>query len=279
MSRRRRRKNGKDNNERWLITYSDLITLLMIFFVIMYAMSNINTIKFMSLSQSLATALHHSDQIPLKGTGTTALITAANPSQGDQSSKAQASSSQNQQNDKQLDNLYQQVKAFISQHNLQGNVSILNQKRGVQITLRDVVLFESGQATIKPQAQQLIAGLIPFFKAVPNNIVIEGYTDNQPIHTSEFPSNWELSSARAIGVVRLLAADGIAPVRLSGVGYGQYHPVVPNDSAEHRQMNRRINIVILREPASTAGTGNATGAASSPNAILSAADLTGNTTP
>ncbi|MFO2551100.1 OmpA family protein [Alicyclobacillus cycloheptanicus] len=244
-----------------MITYSDLITLLLIFFVIMYAMSNINTIKFMSLSQSLAAALHHNDQIPLNGTGTTALITAANPTSGDQST-TKGSASQDQQ----LDNLYTQVKSYITAHHLQGNVTILNQQRGVQITLRDVVLFESGQATIKPQARQLIAGLVPFFKAVPNNIVIEGYTDNRPIDTPEFPSNWELSSARAIGVVRLLAADGIDPARLSGVGYGQYHPVVPNDTPEHRQMNRRINIVILRtgtSPDTSASTSASTASATS----------------
>ncbi|MCL6445212.1 MAG: OmpA family protein, partial [Alicyclobacillus sp.] len=90
--------------------------------------------------------------------------------------------------------------------------------------------------------------LLPFFKQLSNPIVIEGYTDNQPIHTAQYPSNWELSSARAIGIVRYLIAHGVAPSRLSGVGYGQYHPVAPNDTPAHRQLNRRINIVIMREP-------------------------------
>ncbi|MBX5435935.1 MAG: OmpA family protein [Alicyclobacillaceae bacterium] len=229
-----------------MLTYSDLITLLMIFFVIMYAMSKVDQVKFVALEQSLATALHQSDKIPLN-LGTSALVTAANPTDtGKRSTVNQASLAAQQ--DKVLDRLYQQLALYIRQHHLENNVEILNQARGVQITLRDVVLFDTGQAVIKPAARKILDGLVPFLRQVNNPIVIEGYTDNQPIHTAKFPSNWELSGARAIGVVRYLIARGVAPSRLSGVGYGQYHGVAPNDTPAHRQMNRRINIVILREP-------------------------------
>lgn len=242
--RRSRHKGEKDSSERWLLTYADLITLLMIFFVIMFAMSQVNEVKFVSLQKSLAAALQHSTNIPIN-LGTTALITQAG------SGGVKAGSTTNQQKvnraeKAQLDQLYRQIRHYIYQHNLQNNVQILNQTRGVQITLRDVVLFDTGQAVLKPQAQGLLAGIVPFLQTLTNPVVVEGYTDNQPIRTSQFPTNWELSSARAIDVVRFLIAEQVSPSRLSGVGYGQYHPVVRNDSPAHRQENRRVNIVVLR---------------------------------
>ena len=241
--RRQRKLKVKENHERWLITYSDLITLLMIFFVVMYAMSNINQMKFVSLEQSLATALHKSSQIP---EGQSSLLTTPTVSVSTKSGAGVAGQTQASQQDKSLDNLYNQVKQYIAVHHLNGNVTIVNQTRGVQITLRDVVLFDTGQAVLRPDAQTLLAGLVPFLQSLPNPIVVEGYTDNEPIHTAQFPSNWELSAARAIGVVEFLVGKGISPPRLSGVGYGQYHPIVPNNSAANRQTNRRVNIVILR---------------------------------
>ncbi len=257
MSRRRRRdKQGeRDNHERWLITYSDLITLLMIFFVIMYAMSKVDVAKFMTLSQSLAAALHKNDEIPLKNLGTTGLVVPANPS--DEGNKQKTGPvERDTAEDRKLDNLYQQVSAYIKEHHLEGNVKIVSQQRGIQITLRDIVLFDTGKATIKPQARKLLQGLVPFFQKLDNPIVIEGHTDNRPIATPQYPSNWELSAARAINVVRFFVGEHIDPSRLSGVGYGEYHPVAPNDTEAHRQENRRVNIVILRDtPASQAAAG------------------------
>jgi len=214
----------------------------MIFFVIMYAMSNVDQVKFVSLSQSLAAALHKSDKIPLDNMGSTALISSASPSSGHQTA-----ASQQTQEDKNLDNLFSEVKAYIQQHNLQGNVSIVNEQRGVQITLKDVVLFDTGDAAIKPAAQGFLKGLVPFFKQLNNPIVIEGYTDDQPISTPQYPTNWELSSGRALDVLRFFIALGVNPERLSGVAYGQYHNIEPNTNAAGRQANRRVNIVILRE--------------------------------
>ncbi|GGJ05849.1 chemotaxis protein MotB [Alicyclobacillus cellulosilyticus] len=239
----------KQNHERWLITYADLITLLMIFFVVMYAMSQINQVKFIALERSLAAALHKSDEIPLDNLGKTALINAANPSDtGNKAHPGVQTHPAKSPNDKALDNLFQEVQNYIRAHHLQGNVTVYNEARGVRITLRDVVLFDTGKADIRPQARALLAGLVPFFKQVNNPILVEGFTDNRPISTPQFPSNWELSAARAIGVVRFFQSQGIAGDRLAGVGYGQYHPVAPNDTDAHRQLNRRVNVVILRQP-------------------------------
>lgn len=246
MSRRRKAKEH-ENSERWLLTYADLITLLMIFFVVMYAMSKIDDVKFLQLQKSLALAMHRDNQIPIN-LGTSSLILAQNPTDQSQHNNSHQTDAQANQ----LDKLYKQINDYIITHQLTDNVKIANEQRGVQITLRDVVLFDTGKADIKPAAQKLLAGMVPIFGQLSNPIIVEGYTDNQPITTAEFPSNWELSSARAIGVVHFLASKGIEPDRLSGVGYGQYHPVEPNDTEAHRQANRRINIVILRNTA-TAG--------------------------
>jgi len=254
MARSRKgREPEEEGRDRWLITYSDLITLLMIFFVIMYAMSQVSQAKFYALEQSLAQALHQSRNFATEGVGTTSIIEAANPT--DKGKKLNpGSSSQQTQEDKTFDSLYQEISQYIKQHNLQANVSLQNETRGIQITFKDVVLFDTGQATIKPQARQILDGLAPFIKTVNNPVVVEGYTDNQPISTPQFPSNWELSAARAINVVRFYQSVGIDPARLSGVGYGEYHPLVPNTTPANRQKNRRVNIVIVRNPATSTGS-------------------------
>ncbi|WP_026962715.1 flagellar motor protein MotB [Alicyclobacillus herbarius] len=245
----RHRKEAGPSNERWLITYSDLITLLMIFFVIMYSMSKVDQVKLYMLEQSLTQALHKSHDV-LDGSGKSSLIQAANPTDvghhldapAKQPTQKQAASAQAQE----LDKLYQQIRQYIQSHHLQGTVSVVNTMRGVQVTFPDAALFPTGKATLTHSAQTTLKALIPFLKQVNNNIVVEGYTDNRPIHTAQFPSNWELSAARAIGVVHFLADHGIQPQRLSGTGYGPYHPVAPNTSDANRQKNRRVNIVILK---------------------------------
>ncbi|RIV24278.1 hypothetical protein D2Q93_07290 [Alicyclobacillaceae bacterium I2511] len=249
--------------DRWLITYSDLITLLLIFFVIMYAMSKVDVAKFETLTESLAAALHSSNQVQMHNLGTTGLVVPANPTnQGDKTKTGMATPT-----DPALDQLYNEVRTYIETHHLQNNISIENQPRGVQITLRDVALFDTGQAVVRPDARMLLNGLVPFLQSLSNPILVEGYTDNVPIDTPQFPSNWELSAARAIDVVHFFANAGLAPERLAGVGYGQYHPVVPNTTPANRQLNRRVNIVILRDSTDlplTSGPANSSQVATTP---------------
>ncbi|UOF91353.1 OmpA family protein [Fodinisporobacter ferrooxydans] len=251
MSRRRRKREKPQNHERWLITYADLITLLMIFFVVMYAMSKIDMAKFMTLSESLNQALYASDKIQLHNLGTTALLAAQNAKEGNQhgnesdKTKVDSQSFQTGQQQK-LEQLYQQLKEYITQNHLENKISIQDQMRGVQVTLKDVVLYDTGSATLKQDGIHVIQNILPFLKSVNNPIVVEGHTDNIPIHNSRYPSNWELSVARAVNVVHYLANAGIDPSRMSATGYGEWHPVVPNDNEADRQKNRRVNIVILR---------------------------------
>jgi chemotaxis protein MotB len=256
MSRRRKQhKGGHANHERWLITYADLITLLMIFFVVMYAMSKVDVAKFMTLSQSLNQALSASNKIRLDNLGSTSLLADQHSTQGKQKGSETDQPHTYQQapeNDKQykLEELYRQLQAYIQAHNLQDQVAIEDQIRGVQITLKDVVLYDTGSAVLKPEGVQILNGLIPFLKSVSNPIAVEGHTDNVPIRNAPYPSNWELSQARAVNVVHYLANEGVDERRMSATGYGEWHPLVPNDNAADRQINRRVNIVILRNSAS-----------------------------
>ncbi|ACV57468.1 flagellar motor protein MotB [Alicyclobacillus acidocaldarius] len=256
---RRKKPKHKQNHERWLVTYSDLITLLLVFFVVMFAMSTIDKTRFATLAESLYQALHPGQQIPLN-MGTTALLESGDQNNGQQfpdnlqnPNNPSNATTQNQQSNedltdaKQLDLLYREIQQYIASHHLSGEVQVIDEARGVQITMRDVALFNTGQAVLLPKAKAIIEGLIPFFKQISNDIVVEGYTDTQPINTPIYPSNWELSAARAMSVVRFLADHGINPTRLAGMGYGQYHPVASNATPAGRQANRRVNIVILRK--------------------------------
>ncbi|SIT02497.1 flagellar motor protein MotB [Alicyclobacillus vulcanalis] len=257
---RRKKPKHKQNHERWLVTYSDLITLLLVFFVVMFAMSTIDKTRFATLAESLYQALHPGQQVPIN-LGTSALLESGDQNNGQQfpdnlqnpNSPTNSTTSQNQQANenladaKQLDLLYREIQQYIANHHLSGEVQVVDEARGVQITMRDVALFNTGQAVLLPKARAIIQGLIPFFKQISNDIVVEGYTDTQPINTPIYPSNWELSAARAMSVVRFLADHGINPTRLAGMGYGQYHPVASNATPAGRQANRRVNIVVLRK--------------------------------
>jgi len=244
--RRRRKKSvsASSGHERWLITYSDLITLLMIFFVVLYAMSKVDVAKFMTLSESLNQALFQNHQIPMQNLGTTALLSSLSADNQNQTLKPNTKA--NGQKEMQLQNLYEQLKQYIAANGLDQQVSIEDQKRGVEVTLKDVVLFDTGQAVLKPVALKVLGGMVPFVKEVNNQVLVEGHTDDRSIHTRQFPSNWELSTDRAVNVVHFLSSSGVDPHRLGAVGYGQWRPIVPNNSSENRQQNRRVNIVILR---------------------------------
>ncbi|MDB5084334.1 MAG: OmpA/MotB domain protein [Bacilli bacterium] len=266
MSRRRKQQQGgHGGTDRWLITYSDLITLLLVFFIVLYAMSKLDVAKFNTLSLSLASAMYNKSQVEAQSGGDSGILNAysnqpnKNSTTGkDNSQSAQAALTQQEmqqlaQARQEQDNLAQvekQLTEFIQQQGLANFLSVDLTQEGIQITLRDVALFDTGSADLKPDARRILAGLSPFMNldAVKDHDVrVEGHTDNRPIATPQFPSNWALSSARATNVVSFLQSQSIAPERMSAVGYGEYRPVQPNDTVENQSMNRRVNIIILRK--------------------------------
>lgn len=129
-----------------------------------------------------------------------------------------------------------------------GELQVVRSERGIVISVQNSVLFDSGSAEVRVEALPVLAEVAAALRQIDNNVLVEGYTDNVPIQTAEFPSNWELSSARATNVLRhLLAAGDLEPDRFAAVGYGEYRNIYPNDTEENRQKNRRVDIVILDE--------------------------------
>jgi chemotaxis protein MotB len=266
-ARGRRRHGGEEeeSSERWLLTYADMITLLMALFMVLFSISSVNISKFRTLQQALKQAF--SGQIlpggrALEKTGTTESAshvpnpTAAatimpfslEPKISDLRTTpggAQAAAQQEQQS---FEHLKQEIEAYAHKHGLSSYVQAVIEPRGLVIRLlTDKLLFASGKATLSPAASPLlekISSLIDIDRMHP--VAVEGNTDDVPIHTGEFPSNWELSAARASTVVNFLISQGVAPRRLSAIGYAEQHPIASNASAAGRARNRRVEIVLQR---------------------------------
>lgn len=238
MQRRRRPK--KDGSERWLITYADLITLLMIFFIVMYALSKVDAAKFETLANSLSTAFGAGGMI-LDSPGPA--VVPGNPPEQIRDLVEK----------KQLEKLKQELEQYIDESGLSAKVSVTTEERGIVLSFQDNVLFELGSDVLTAQAKVILDQVAPMLANTHNYIRIEGHTDNLPINTARFPSNWELSAARATNVVReLIHTHGMPPEKLSAIAYGEYRPRAPNDNQHNRQLNRRVDLIILRDKFSEA---------------------------
>ena len=240
--RRREAEHKKDNMERWLLTYADLITLLMIFFILMYTISSVNSQKFKQIATSL--------NATLVGKGNSALMESPGPSIIPGESGQQSGGKQDfpipQPEGKSLDEVQGEVEAFIQGRGLGNQVQVNLEERGLVVSFQDTILFPSGSADLTPQSRPIVKDVGQILAKIPNFIRIEGHTDSRPINTARFPSNWELSVSRASTVVReLIRESGLKPQNLSATGYGEYRPVKPNDSAVNMSANRRVDIVIL----------------------------------
>ncbi len=262
MSRSRRKKKsaeGEANSERWLITYSDLITLLMVFFVLMYSMSQVDVAKYSAVANSLSLVLTGQSMTMLEAPGPSM---AEGLSSSDQAAAA-AAAAEAAANQAQLEEIGSIITKFIATRDsqisnsasnksettlLSEQIIIYEQERGLVISFKDALLFGSGSADLTPVAREIIKEVGKPLVAIPNYVRVEGHTDDLPINTGEFPSNWELSVMRATNVVHVLSeGSGIPADRLAAIGYGENRPLVINDSNKHRAMNRRVDLVILKK--------------------------------
>jgi chemotaxis protein MotB len=149
---------------------------------------------------------------------------------------------------KQQDDLVEtvkQVEQFVKESGLSDSMALDRTADRLVIRMKSAILFREAQAALTPAAERVLAGLAPVLARAPTKLRVEGHTDDVPIRSSQFPSNWELSTARAISVIRYLEENGIDRGRLSVAGYGEFHPLAPNDSADRRALNRRVEIVVL----------------------------------
>lgn len=248
MSRRRKKHDGgHENLERWLLTYADLITLLMIFFVVLYSMSKIDQTKYEQLAVSLNQSFYDGSSGVMK---TRFEKSSGEPNESGKSVDKQVLEANQKmaEENQRLKNAEEKLNQYVKENGLSDKIMVELNAKGVQITLRDVALYDTGSATLKPQATRILGGISPFLKELTNKISIEGHTDNVPIQNAQFRSNFELSSERALNVLYFFQEHQVRPDRLSATGYGEYSPLAGNDTAEGRAANRRVNVIILRNP-------------------------------
>jgi chemotaxis protein MotB len=238
----RRPPEGKENNERWLLTYADMITLLMLFFIILYAMSSVNQQQYEALSQALASVFNGGeltifDTREAGGAGVLQGVTPGQNIQGKANGKNAGSGGASA--------LRSQATSYLQNLIKSGRVRVIPNERGFAISLVSDQLFGAGSADLDPEAMPELQEVSDFLTQLSNSIVIEGHTDNLPVDSRKWSSNWQLSATRAVAVVQALQDYGVPPQRLSGASFGDTRPVQPNDTAEGRALNRRVDVVIV----------------------------------
>jgi chemotaxis protein MotB len=234
--RRREIKEDEENSHRWLVSYADFITLLFAFFVVMYSISSVNQGKYRVLSDSMSEAFHKQSNVdvqPAKELGISVqrapIALGREDNAGLRSMTATAAK------------IEDRMRHFIKK----GQIAVRGNEKWLEVEINTSILFTSGSAELSAPANEILSNLVEAFRDSGNPIYVSGYTDDLPINTVKFPSNWELSAARAASVVRLFADAGIDPARLGAVGFGAYRPAVINFTEEDRQKNRRVIIRML----------------------------------
>ena len=273
--RRRHRHEEHPNHEAWVIPYADLLTLLLALFVVLYAMSSVNTTKYRALAQAISSAFNGSraviqpltpnppqSSVPVPTTKPAPIprtplaqillpvltqhIATPNTTPGTPSDQNKTKLSEEQQN---LERIRSAVEHALQPLIDKSLVVVRRTPTWLEIEIRTDILFPSGVATLSPSATQILTNLGGILAPFGNPLRVEGYTDDVPINTAVFPSNWELSAARAASVARLFAEHGVDPERLGIVGWGQYRPAAANESEEGRNRNRRVLVVVLSDKA------------------------------
>lgn len=224
----------------WMVTYSDMVTLLLTFFILLFAMSVIDIERFQKIIISIQTSFF----------GYTGIMD--NPTEPESPENGAAVSNGTQaleesllEKIRQAEEVREKLEGFLIDAGLEGRVDIRLEERGVVMELPDYIFFERSSADLKPQSRQVLAKLAEFFMEIDNQVIIEGHTCNLPINTYQYPSNWELSVARSVRVTRYLVETlKLAPGRFIATGYGEYQPLTTNDTPEGRAKNRRVTVVI-----------------------------------
>jgi len=253
VSRARRRGGGHDDGaERWLVSYADFITLLFAFFVVLFASSNVDKAKVEEFTE--AYELYLAD-------GPRKLFALGPHAAGDRMVEAESHAGDTELVDPEQERLKlteaemapveDKLRRILDELLLDETVRMKIEARGLVISLQEAALFPAGGAAFRPGSEALLDTVAKAVTVTRDRQVrLEGHTDNRPIQTKQFPSNWELSSARATEVMRALQqADSFDPSNVSIAGYGEHRPIAPNDTPEGRAQNRRVDIVILAEGA------------------------------
>ena len=227
-----------EHHERWLISYADFITLLFAFFVVMYAISIVNEGKYAVLSEALGDAFGGRGAAPQVNTNVEPVLPLSHIVNRKRLEAARRERER-------MEVLARDLTATLMPLVKSGQVRVTQNARGISVELNASVLFDQGQAVLQQDAREVLGEVAALLKNDPHAVEVEGHTDNLPITSEKYPSNWELSAVRAASVVRLFIEQGVADARLSAIGHGATRPVAPNDTPLNQAKNRRVAVMIL----------------------------------
>ncbi|GAE25819.1 flagellar motor rotation protein MotB [Halalkalibacter wakoensis JCM 9140] len=241
MLHRNRKRQEDKGAPKWMVTFSDLMTLILVFFILLFSMSVVDAQKFRAIADSFQQRQIF-EYMP-------SAIDFENPSEerGEERKDPFEEGDFGDETDStaELDELLHEVNEFLEENELTEVISATRDDRGVVLVLQERTLFETAEAELLDEAELFLSKVGTLLESIPNIVKVEGHTDSRPISTYRFPSNWELSGARASSVIRfLIDTYNLEPSRFIATGYGDTRPVVPNTTVENLQMNRRVVIVI-----------------------------------
>ena len=243
MARKKRAKaHEEEASEAWLLPYSDLMTLLLALFIALFAITQTDQTKITALAQAFSAAFNMGGPSFFNQMGPN--ISAKREMIADEDVGNYAYIQENQT----LESIQRELEDYIQQNNLQDQLSTQLEEEGLMIRIKEKALFPSGSADLVPESARIgpiVAGLLA---SIPERVLISGHTDTDPISNARFPSNWELSSTRALTFMKYLLSinNDLNPARFSAIGYGEYRPIANNETAEGKQTNRRVEILIAR---------------------------------
>lgn len=216
-----------------MTTFSDLMSLLLTFFILLYSMSSVSAEKFEAAAKSMQSAFGGGESM-IEGSTVVDIET------------EKITETSEETIDPELVKMYNEVVAFLEMKEMTSQASVEYDQDGIYVNIQESILFGSGSAIIADSGKNTLNDLGELIQQFDNAVVIEGYTDNVPMNNNNFSSNWELSTGRALSVLRYLSEErNVDPTRLAAKGYGEYHPIVPNDSESNKAKNRRVNIVLV----------------------------------
>ncbi len=245
MERRRLQRSDKKGAPKWMVTFSDLMTLILVFFILLFSMSVVDATKFRAVAESFqerAIFDFYPSMIPFENPAEDINVKRDPFDDVDDPFKDVL---KGESSDRELNKLYEEVRQFLEENQLNEVISASRDDRGVVLVLQERALFETGEAQILEGARPFLSKVGTLLETIPNLVKVEGHTDSRPINTFRYPSNWELSGARASSVIRYIVDNNtIEPYRFMAVGFGDTRPVAPNTTAENLKKNRRVVIVI-----------------------------------
>lgn len=248
MRRKRNDAEEAESTPEWMLTYSDLVTLLLTFFIMLFSMATVDKQKFEQVAKSLRSSFLHMSNGELlavnEGKDVVAILEENNITDTENSETNNESA---ESKEEKLDKVKEQVQRAIDDMELGNLVKIIDESEEIILRFNSVLLFDLGSADIKPSGKEILSKMGQLLNQLDNDIMVQGHTDDLPIETFLYPTNWELSTKRATNVVLyLINGANMSPVRLTATGNGEFRPIAPNDSDANRQKNRRIDMVIVK---------------------------------